>query len=250
MQRIIDVEVGQESTERLVIFSDDKRQEWRWPRRAQLGSANAKLVVHEHLVGVPQPDLERRLQSIQIDFDEDLRLGELLQRMRDAFDEETETASIQAARVMNVLYSELAAARVPQVDATLTLARLLFLMFGDDTEMWRKGQFLNYLSHNTDAETLHEDLAALFEIVDMPERERHHALDHPLATFRYINGGLFSDPLTLPPLTAAFRAGLIDACRFDWGLISPAIFGSMFQVVHDQRARRGGGEHYTSEETS
>jgi hypothetical protein len=49
-------------------------------------------------------------------------------------------------------------------------------------------------------------------------------------------------------LTEAFRDGLIEASHFDWGSISPAIFGSMFQVVQDQRARRAGGEHYTSEE--
>ena len=61
VQRAIDVEVGRDTAERMIIFTDAGRQEWRWPRRAKLGSTNAKLVVHEHIVGVAHPDLERRL---------------------------------------------------------------------------------------------------------------------------------------------------------------------------------------------
>ena len=248
VQRAIDVEVGRDSTERLIIFTGPQRQDWRWPRRAQLGSANAKLVVHEHRVGVAQPDLQRRLQSIAIDLDEDMSLVELLQRMRDAFDTESETASVQAARLMNVLYGELAAADLPPVDATLALARLLFLLFGDDTEMWRSDMFGDYLDKHTTPDTLHAHLGAIFHIVSEPEKSRNLAADDPLASFRYINGGLYACALNLPRLTPAFRDGLIAATKFDWGLISPAIFGSMFQAVKGKDARRAGGEHYTSEE--
>jgi hypothetical protein len=248
IQRTIDLEVGRESTERLIIFSGSERQDWRWPRRAQLGSTNAKLVVHEYRVGIPQPDLERRLQSIAIDIDEDIRLVDLLQRMRDAFDVEAETASVQAARLMSVLYGELAAAKVPPVEATLALARLLFLLFGDDTDMWRRDLFGDFLQQHTTAETLHEDLAALFQTVDQPKESRVLSIDNPLSDFRYVNGGLFADALELPPLTSGFREGLIAAADFDWGLISPAIFGSMFQTVKSKIARRAGGEHYTTEE--
>jgi hypothetical protein len=248
VQRQIDVLVGKDNLERLVIFSDDRRQEWRWPRRAQLGSANAKLVVHEHLVGDRATHLTDRLRAIELDFDEDLTLVELLNRMRDAFDQEAESASVQAARVMNVLYSELAAAKVPPVEATLTLARLLFLMFGDDTEMWRADQFANYLSECTSADTLNHDLTELFEVVDQPAADRTIGPDSKLGAFRYINGGLFRGALDLPPLTTKFRDGLLEACQFDWGVISPAIFGSIFQAVKEKVDRRDGGEHYTTEE--
>jgi hypothetical protein len=40
---------------------------------------------------------------------------------------------------------------------------------------------------------------------------------------------------------------LLKACAFDWGKISPAIFGSMFQAVMNQTERRNLGAHYTSE---
>ncbi|MDP3744901.1 MAG: hypothetical protein Q8Q76_11270 [Methylotenera sp.] len=44
------------------------------------------------------------------------------------------------------------------------------------------------------------------------------------------------------------REALLDLCALDWSLISPAIFGSLFQSIMDSEARRNLGTHYTSEE--
>lgn len=249
IQRQIDVLVGQDNQERLVIFTNEQRQEWRWPRRAQLGSANAKLLVHEHIVGDRSTHLTQRLQAIELDFDEDLSLVALLDRMRDAFDHEAESASVAAARLMGTLYTELAGTGVDDHESTLLLARLLFLMFGDDADMWKpEGLFEKYLRDHTTAETLHTDLRDLFEVLNTPEKGRTLPDSSPYAQFRYVNGGLFSVPLHLPPLSSDFRNALIEACEFDWSIISPAVFGSMFQTVKSKEARRHGGEHYTTEE--
>ena len=43
------------------------------------------------------------------------------------------------------------------------------------------------------------------------------------------------------------RVALLDACGLDWSAISPAIFGSLFQSIMDDKARRNLGAHYTSE---
>lgn len=43
------------------------------------------------------------------------------------------------------------------------------------------------------------------------------------------------------------RQTLLDCCGLDWGRISPAIFGSLFQSIMDKTARRNLGAHYTSE---
>src|SRR6188474_1358071 len=43
------------------------------------------------------------------------------------------------------------------------------------------------------------------------------------------------------------RKTLLECCLLDWGKISPAIFGSLFQSVMDKQARRNLGAHYTSE---
>ncbi|SEH66667.1 Type II restriction/modification system, DNA methylase subunit YeeA [Mycolicibacterium rutilum] len=249
VQRQIDVLVGKDNLERLVIFTDKHRQEWRWPRRAQLGSTNAKLVVHQYHIGDRTTHLVDRLRAIELDFDEDLPLVSLLDRMRDAFDREAETASVAAARLMGTLYTHLESAGVGEHDATLLLARLLFLLFGDDADMWRPpALFENHLRNQTTAETLHTDLIELFDVLDTPENRRSVAAGDPLTFFRYINGGLFQGSLRLPPLPAEFRGALLEACSFNWSVISPAVFGSMFQTVKSKEARRHGGEHYTTEE--
>jgi len=85
VQREIDRQVGRDNLERLVIFAGSDRQEWRWPRRG----VNAKLVMHRHMIGQPDEHLERQLRAIEIDFDSEPSLIELLSRMRAAFDVES-----------------------------------------------------------------------------------------------------------------------------------------------------------------
>lgn len=249
VQRQIDVLVGQDTLERLVIFTSDTKQEWRWPRRSQLGAANAKLLTHPYIPGDPNyRTLAQRLEAIELDFDEDISLVTLLDRMRTEFDQEAETASAQAARLMGGLYTELEASGVDEHNATLLLARLLFLLFGDDAGMWTPaGLFETYLRNHTTSETLHTDLAELFDVLDTDENTRDLPADSPYRKFRYINGGLFKDPQNFPKLTPTFRELLLLACSFDWSVISPAIFGGMFQTVKSKEARREAGEHYTSE---
>ena len=248
IQRVLDQALAKDNLERLVIFTGDAEQEWRWPRRAQTSGVNAKLLVHTHKVGQDDKHLIDQLDAITIDFDEDPTLVEVLARMRSAFDVEAEAASVAAARLMARLYNELEASRLSAHDATLLLARILFLLFGDDTGMWRSNMFRDWLATHTTAARLHTDLSDLFEVVDTDEQLRSLPADSPLAEFRWINGGLYRDTLHLSALTDGFRAGLLDACDFDWALISPAVFGSMFQVVKNKEARREGGEHYTTEE--
>ena len=43
------------------------------------------------------------------------------------------------------------------------------------------------------------------------------------------------------------RSILLEASGLDWGKISPAIFGSLFQSVMNPEERRNLGAHYTSE---
>ncbi|MCL1892865.1 MAG: hypothetical protein FWG02_01345, partial [Holophagaceae bacterium] len=66
--------------------------------------------------------------------------------------------------------------------------------------------------------------------------------------FRYINGSLFERNLDPATFNRRMRDELLDCLNFDWGQISPAVFGSMFQGVMDKDQRREIGAHYTSEE--
>lgn len=248
VQRALDAAVARDDMERLVIFTGEGRQEWRWPRRAQTGAVPAKLLVHEHVEGAPDEHLLGQLLAIRLGVLDQVNLVQMLQRMRAAFDEVAESNAVKAARLMKSLYRELETAGVGEHEATLLLARLLFLFFGDDTNMWAANQFHDWLADHTRADTLHDDLAALFEVLNTDERHRELPAHSALGPFRYINGGLFEDPLRLPTLGMQFRDALLEACEFGWSVISPAVFGSMFQTVKDKDARRGGGEHYTTEQ--
>ena len=249
-QRLIDAELAKVSAERLVIFTDGGSQDWRWPRHAKLGSVNAKLMAHRHEIGTPDPDLRDRLETMKIGIDDEfLSLPALVERMRQVFDRESETASSKAARLMGRLYEDLAKAGMETSQATQLLGRLLFLWFGDDTNMWTKDAFHNWLAEHTTPENLTDKLSELFDAVNNPALDRAGTpgVSREFVGLRYINGGLFSNKLDIPTLPVKFRQEVLDASDFDWSVISPAIFGSMFQTVKDSKARREMGEHYTTE---
>jgi hypothetical protein len=119
----------------------------------------------------------------------------------------------------------------------------------EDTGICEKRQFQDYLEQRTaeDGSDLADRLATLFHVLNTPADKRLSNLDEQLAAFPYINGLLFAE--TLPPagFDGAMREALLDLCGLDWSLISPAIFGSLFQSIMDDKARRNLGAHYTSE---
>ncbi len=99
--------------------------------------------------------------------------------------EQESLANIQAAKLMGELYAELEQDGYPDHDASVLLARLLFLMFGDDTGMWSKGLFLELLETRTTADgtDLGAQLAALFSILDTPEGRRPGHADELMLRF-------------------------------------------------------------------
>ncbi|MGI6250244.1 MAG: class I SAM-dependent DNA methyltransferase [Anaerolineaceae bacterium] len=129
------------------------------------------------------------------------------------------------------------------------LVRLLFCLFADDTGIFEKGSFRNYIqASNPDGSGLSERLLQLFSVLDTPPERRMTNLPEELRRFRYIDGALFREPLPPAWFDAKMRAILLECCDFDWTLISPAIFGAMFQGVMNPEQRRELGAHYTSEE--
>ncbi|MFA5625199.1 MAG: DNA methyltransferase, partial [Bradymonadales bacterium] len=136
-------------------------------------------------------------------------------------------------------------------DLELMLVRLLFCMFAEDTGIFVQDDFLNYVENaKPDGSDLGMRLIKLFEVLDMePEkRAKRTQLPADLLAFQYINGSIFAERLETPEFNASMRQTLIDCALFDWSVISPAIFGAMFQGVLDPVKRRNFGAHYTSEE--
>ncbi len=159
--------------------------------------------------------------------------------------------NIKAAERMGRLHDALKASGYEGHPLEVLLVRVLFCLFADDTGIFQPAQsFRSFIEERTavDGSDLGSRLAQLFQVLNTPADKRSQALDEQLANFPYINGKLFEEALPLADFTAAMREALLDACALDWSAISPAIFGSLFQSIMDEKARRNLGAHYTSEE--
>lgn len=158
--------------------------------------------------------------------------------------------NIRASEMMAHVHDGLKAAHYTGHDLEQFLVCLLFCLFADDTGIFERDILLDYLDErtNVDGSDLGAKLSELFQVLNTPEDKRQSNLDEDLAAFPYINGELFAAPLRIPAFNSKLRAHLIAASRFDWGKVSPAIFGSLFQGVMDSQRRREQGAHYTSEQ--
>lgn len=166
-----------------------------------------------------------------------------------AFDDQ-DPVNIKAAELVGRIHDRLEESGYTGHDLELFLVRLVFCLFADDTGIFEPREcFLDYLQHRTqpDGSDLGPKLALLFQTLNTPDERRSSTLDEDLARFPYVNGDLFSGALSIPSFDAPTRQLLIDACEFDWASISPAIFGSLFQSVMDEKERRAQGAHYTTE---
>lgn len=133
------------------------------------------------------------------------------------------------------------------------LVRLLFCLFADDTGIFQpKDSFHDLIEFHT-----HEDgsdvgavLEEMFSTLNEQPEKRQRKLAEHFSQFPYVNGKLFEVHHRPPQFDSAMRKQLLTLCAMNWGAISPAIFGAMFQTVIELEAtdrRRELGAHYTSE---
>ena len=260
----LDQAIAKNSTNRLVIFHDGDKQVWRWPSRTAKGAGViSRPARHVHRVGSPDPQFVAKLDAIRLPSDVVLDVNDLLSRVRGAFDVETKNETKRASKLMAQMYAAVEKGYLAGSDPkkrdheiSVSLARVLFLLFGDDTEMWKdaKGEplpdlFQDFVKDHTerDGSDIAERFNTLFEVLDTAPKDRS-GLAPEFAAFPYVNGGIFEEHISLPHLDKDFRDAILAASAVDWSTISPAIFGSMFQSVRDAQTRRELGEHYTSEE--
>ncbi|MCY3688311.1 MAG: class I SAM-dependent DNA methyltransferase [Gammaproteobacteria bacterium] len=158
-------------------------------------------------------------------------------------------ANVKAAELVGKLHDALEAVGYRGRDLECFLVRIAFCLFADDTGIFEpRDVFFDFLEARTsgDGADLGLWLSQLFQVLNTPVGHRQSSLDEDLASFPYVNGRLFDGPLRIPAFDSAMRGMLLDACRFDWSSISPAIFGALFQSVMDPRERRAQGAHYTT----
>lgn len=155
----------------------------------------------------------------------------------------------KAAEQMGRLHDLLAADGYSGHQLEVYLVRLMFCMFAEDSGIFEKQQFENFIRERTseDGSDLAGRLQTLFQTLNKPTGERLKSLDESLANFPYVNGGLFKESLETAAFDSKMRQTLLDAAAMDWSGISPAIFGSMFQSIMNKVERRNLGAHYTSE---
>ncbi len=178
------------------------------------------------------------------------KFGFILGVQRRAFKDQ-DPVNIQASELMGQLHDALKESGYTGHDLELFLVRAVFCLFADDTGIFEpRDSFLDFLETRTreDGSDVGPWLARLFQVLDTPEDTRQKALDEDVARFPYVNGDLFRGPLRIPDFDAPMRQALLDACRFDWTAISPAIFGALFQSVMEPAERRSQGAHYTTEQ--
>lgn len=162
---------------------------------------------------------------------------------------EQERASVKAAQLMAELYEALEGSGLDDHDAGVFLVRTLFALYADDSGVWPRDLFLEFIETrtSTDGSDLGAQLVGLYQLMNQSQDRRSQQLDELLAQFPYVNGGIFSGAIAIPYFGRRVRELLMRACAFDWREISPAIFGSLFQAVKSPEARRSLGEHYTTE---
>ena len=159
--------------------------------------------------------------------------------------------NIKAAERMGKLHDALKASGYTGHPLEVLLVRLLFCLFADDTGIFQPAKtFQAFIEERTaaDGSDLGSRLAQVFQVLNTADDKRSKALDEQVAAFPYVNGKLFAESLPMADFTSTMREALLDACALDWSAISPAIFGSLFQSIMDEKARRNLGAHYTSEE--
>jgi len=158
--------------------------------------------------------------------------------------------NIQASELVGKLHDALRDSGYSGHDLEQLLVRIVFCLFADDTGIFEpRDLFQDLLETRTqiDGSDIGGWLGLLFQVLDTPEKKRQKNLDEDLTKFPYINGELFKGILRYPSFDTYMRETLLEACKFDWSGISPAIFGALFQSVMNADERRKQGAHYTTE---
>jgi len=126
--------------------------------------------------------------------------------------------NIKAAELMGELHDRLKEIGYSGHDLEVYLVRLLFCLFADDTSIFNKGIFWEYVDRNTkeDGSDLAMHIASIFHVLNTPPDRRLKNLDENLTQFPYVNGKLFAEPLQPASFDSGMREILLKACAFDW----------------------------------
>ena len=163
--------------------------------------------------------------------------------------------SIKAGELVGMLYDEiLKQYKNPDDENTLKslnmlCVRIVFCLYAEDSGLFGEHlKFHNYLK-GFSVRDVRRAIIDLFKVLDTKIENRDPYLDEVLASFPYVNGGLFADEnIEIPNFNEKIVNLLLKNASedFDWSEISPTIFGAVFESTLNPETRRSGGMHYTS----
>lgn len=163
--------------------------------------------------------------------------------------------SIKAGELVGVLYDALLKEyKNPEDEKTLKdlnvlCVRLVFCFYAEDAGLFAShGLFHDYLVKYKDV-NFRDALIKVFRVLNQKIENRDPYLEDDLASFPYVNGGLFEDKgVVIPRINDEIIDIILNkaSANFDWSHISPTIFGGVFESTLNPETRRSGGMHYTS----
>lgn len=142
-----------------------------------------------------------------------------------------ERISIQEGELVGVLYDELLKQYKDPADEhalkslNMLCVRLVFCLYAEDSGLFGEHlKFHNYIKKvaDKDIKDVRRTLIELFKVLDMTPQKREEYdpfMDEELASFPYVNGGLFADEnILIPPFNERIVSLLLKNASedFDW----------------------------------
>ena len=139
-------------------------------------------------------------------------------------------------------------------DLTVFCVRTVFLLYAEDSGLFERHQFHDYLVKYKNAPRT--ALIGLFDVLAREEKDRSPYISDDLKNFPYVDGGLFgkkdkncvvTQDIEIPQLDGEPIELIINEMSegFNWSDIKPPIFGAIFERVLGGE-RDAGGMHYTT----
>ena len=163
--------------------------------------------------------------------------------------------SIQAGELVGKIYDALYKQYIDKdseetyKSLNMLCVRLVFCLYAEDSGLFGSHTMFHDYIKDFAVKDVRKAVIDLFKMLDTKEEDRDPYDAPELLAFPYVNGGLFTDEkIIIPQFTQEIVDLLLHNASedFNWSMISPTIFGAVFESTLNPETRRSGGMHYTS----
>ncbi|MBQ3008160.1 MAG: methylase, partial [Oscillospiraceae bacterium] len=163
--------------------------------------------------------------------------------------------SIQAGELVGKIYDALYKQYIDKdseetyKSLNMLCVRLVFCLYAEDSGLFGGHTMFHDYINGFAVKDVRKAVIDLFKMLDTKPEDRDPYDAPELLAFPYVNGGLFTDEkIIIPQFTQEIVDLLLHNASedFNWAMISPTIFGAVFESTLNPETRRSGGMHYTS----